>query len=152
MYVLKKKLKPTCTAHYLGKDFPRACKNMHGHNYNYIIEVGFQELDNYDMGLDFAIIKEKCDNWLQSHWDHATVFSTFQKEAMEFWNKMDWHYEVFPIADRNTTAESMSEYLSELFYHELKNLYPTIKYVTMHIWETEGSEAQYTYRGEKDAD
>ena len=152
MYVLKKKLKPTCTAHYLGKGFPRACKNMHGHNYNYIIEVGFETLNRYDMGIDFSHIKNECDNWLQAHWDHATVFSTFQKEAMEFWDKMGWHYEVFPIDDANTTAENMSKYLAELFYNQLKESNNSLKYVTMHVWETEGSEAQYTYKGEEDGE
>lgn len=145
MYILKKKLKPTCTSHYLGKDFPRACKNMHGHNYNYIIEVGFDTLNKYDMGVDFSHIKDVCDNWLQSHWDHATVFSSFQTEAMDFWNKMGWHYEVFPFEDSNTTAENMSEFLAGLFYSELFKLNPSIRYVTMHVWETEGSEASFTF-------
>lgn len=144
MFVLKKKLKPTCTAHYLGKDFPRACKNIHGHNYNYIIEVGIEELNEYDMGIDFSHIKEVCDNWLQEHWDHTTIFSTFQQKAMSFWEEMGWKYEVFPMDDVNTTAENMSYYLAHLFLDELSKLNPSVKYVTMHVWETEGSEAQYT--------
>lgn len=146
MYILKKKLKSTCVSHYLGKGFPRACKNMHGHNYDYVIEVGFTDLDSYDMGVDFSHIKAVCDNWLQEHYDHKTLFSTFQTEAMDFWDKMGWEYEIFGIKDRNTTAESMAEYLSELFYKRLKNLNNSIVYVTMHIWETGGSEAQFTFK------
>ena len=74
MYVLKKKLKPTCTAHYLGKGFPRACKNMHGHNYNYIIEVGFDKLDEYDMGVDFSGIQMVvAQNFLHSTHIHAVL-------------------------------------------------------------------------------
>lgn len=145
MYVLKKKLKSTCTSHYLGKGFPRACKNMHGHNYDYVIEVGMSDLNKFDMGIDFSHIKEVCDDWLQEHYDHKTVFSTFQTEAMDFWEKMGWQYEIFGIKDRNTTAESMAEYLSKLFYKKLKYLNSSVLYVTMHIWETGGSEAQFTY-------
>lgn len=148
MFVLKKKLKPTCTAHYLGKDFPRACKNIHGHNYNYIIEVGSNELNEYDMVIDFSHIKEICDNWLQEHWDHTTIFSSFQTKAKEFWEEMGWKYEVFPVENANTTAEMMSKYLAELFYAKLNETYDNkISYVTMHVWETEGSEAQYTFKG-----
>lgn len=152
MYVLKKKLKPTCTAHYLGKGFPRACKNMHGHNYNYIIEVGFDKLNEYDMGIDFSHIKDLCDNWLQEHWDHSTVFSSFQTKAMEFWEEMGWHYEIFPIPGVNTTAENMSKFLAKHFYEILKSINSPVIYVTMHVWETEGSEAQYTYKGEEDGE
>lgn len=146
MYVLKKKLKPTCTAHYLGKDFPRACKNLHGHNYNYEIEVGMDDLNEYDMGIDFSEIKTICDDWLQSHFDHKTLFSTFQVKAMNFWDEMGWAYEIFPMDDCNTTAENMAHYLAYLFYGKLILVCPSLRYVTVHIWETEGSEAQYTWR------
>ena len=102
------------------------------------------ELNEYDMGIDFSHIKEVCDNWLQEHWDHTTIFSTFQYKAMTFWEEMGWKYEVFPMDDVNTTAENMSYYLAHLFLDELSKLNPSVKYVTMHVWETEGSEAQYT--------
>lgn len=145
MYVLKKKLKPTCTAHYLGKDFPRACKNMHGHNYNYVIEVGAEELNEYDMVIDFSHIKDICDNWLQENWDHTTIFSDFQTKAIHFWEDMGWKYYVFLYSGDNTTAENMAKYLATMFYEMLNEKYNNkIKYVTMHVWETEGSEAQFT--------
>lgn len=146
MFVLKKKLKPTCTAHYLGKGFPRACKNMHGHNYNYEVEIGIEDLNQYDMGIDFSDIKEICDDWLQKHLDHKTLFSSFQTKAIDFWEEMGWDYEIFPITDENTTAENMAHYISYIFYQNLSLVCPTLKYVTVHIWETEGSEASYTWR------
>lgn len=150
MYTLKKKLKPTCTAHYLGKGFPRACRNLHGHNYNYEIEIGAKELDQWDMGIDFAEIKTICDNWLQKNFDHKTLFSSFQTTAIDFWEKMGWSYTIFPIESRNTTAESMAEYLAALFFKELTAVCPSLEYVTMRVQETEGSVAEYTYRRKTD--
>lgn len=146
MYVLKKKLKPTCTAHYLGKDFPRACKNLHGHNYDYEIEVGAEGLNQYDMAIDFSEIKTVCDEWLQKHFDHKTLFSTFQTKAMDFWDEMGWEYTIFPMEGKNTTAENMAQFLSYLFFGKIQLICPSLVYVTMRVKETEGSVAEYTYR------
>ena len=146
MYVLRKKLKPTCTAHYLGKDFPRACKNLHGHNYDYEIEIGADSLNQYDMGIDFSEIKTICDEWLQKHFDHKTLFSTFQTKAMDFWDEMGWEYTIFPMDDENTTAENMAYYLAYLFFGKLRLVCPSLVYVTVRVRETAGSEAEYTYR------
>ena len=144
MFILTKQLKPTCTAHYLGKGFPRACKNLHGHNYQYKIEVGVDELNEYDMAIDFSQIKDVCDNWLQTHWDHKTIFSDFQEKAMAFWEEMGWEYEVFSMENANITAENMAYLLSYIFMERLAMICPTIQYVTVFVKETEGSEAQYT--------
>ena len=146
MFVLRKKLKPTCTAHYLGKDFPRACKNLHGHNYNYEIEIGVDDLNKYDMGIDFSEIKTVCDEWLQTHFDHKTLFSDFQIKAMSFWEEMGWDYEVLHMEDANTTAENMAYYLAHEFYGKLSLLCSSLCYVTVFVKETDGSEASYTYR------
>lgn len=146
MYILKKKLKPICVAHYLGKDFPRACKNLHGHNYNIEIEAGVDGLNKYDMGIDFSEIKTICDDWLQTHWDHKTLFSDFQAKAMAFWDEMGWEYEVLNLEDANTTAENMAYYLAYLFFGKLVLVCPDLRYVTVRVQETEGSIAEYTYR------
>lgn len=143
MFIIKKNLKPTCTSHYLGKDYPKACKNLHGHNYNYSIEVGGDELNQYNMLIDFSDIKKHCDEWLQNNWDHVTIFSSFQVEAQEFWNKMGWRWVEFPVKDVNTTAENMSKFLAKKFYFELKQLYSNVKYVSVSVWETEDSVAVY---------
>ena len=143
MYVLKKRLKDANIAHFLGKEFPRACKFPHGHSYHFEIEVGATKLDQYDMIIDFSIIKEVCDNFIQDNWDHATVFSSFQTEQQEYWKSNGWRFAVFPIENRNTTAESMSEFLATKFAKELVAINDSIKYVTMRVWETDTSCAEF---------
>lgn len=143
MYILRKELRATCTGHCLGKGYPKACKNEHGHNYDYVIEIGGKTLNQYDMLVDFSDIKNCCDNWLQKNWDHTTIFSDFQTEAKEFWKKMGWTYFEFPVINSNTTAEQMSRFLANLFYKELKELYPNIDYVQVEVSETKGSTAIY---------
>lgn len=143
MFILRKQLRDTCTAHYLGKGYPKACKNAHGHNYFYTVEVGGEKLNQYDMLIDFSDIKSCCDTWLQENWDHTTIFSSFQTEAKELWEKMGWKFFEFPIKDVNTTAEHMSEFLAQLFYKKLKELYPNIEYVQVEVSETKDSTAIY---------
>lgn len=143
MYTIKKRISTSCTSHYLGKEYPKRCKNIHGHNYFYDIEIGGTKLDQYDMLVDFGEIKKHCDDWIQEHWDHTTIFSSFQEDAMEFWNKMNWKWEQFPIKDVNITAERMSEFLAKKFYKELKEINSSIKYVSVSVWETEDSVATY---------
>lgn len=141
MYIIKKRLGTSCTAHYLGKGYPKRCKNIHGHNYFYDIEVGGEILNEHDMLIDFGDIKKHCDDWLQENWDHATIFSSFQQEPREFWNKLGWKWVEFPIKDVNITAERMSEFLANKFYKELKQLNSSIRYVQVSVWETEDSVA-----------
>lgn len=143
MYTIKKRISTTCTSHYLGKGYPNKCKNLHGHNYFYDIEVAGDKLDEHDMLIDFGMIKKYCDKWLQENWDHATILSSFQTDAKEFWNKIGWRWEEFPIKDVNITAERMSEFLAKKFYKELKQINSSIKYVSVSVWETEDSVATF---------
>lgn len=143
MFILRKKLRDTCTAHFLGKDYPKACKFIHGHNYGYVVEIGGYTLNQFDMLVDFSDIKNCCDKWLQDNWDHTTIFSNFQTEAKEAWEKMNLRYFEFPFKGSNSTAERMSEFLANLFYKKLKYLYPNIDYVQVEVSETEGSTAIY---------
>ena len=114
--------------------------------YDYEIEIGADGLNQYDMAIDFSEIKTICDEWLQKHFDHKTLFSTFQTKAMDFWAEMGWEYTIFPMEDKNTTAENMAYYLAYLFFGKLQLVCPSLVYVTMRVRETNGSEAEYTYR------
>ena len=143
MYIIKKRISTSCTSHYLGKDYPNKCKNFHGHNYFYDIEIAGNRLDQYDMLIDFGEIKKHCDDWIQNNWDHSTIFSSFQIEPREMWNKLGWKWIEFGIKDVNVTAERMSEFLAKKFYKELKEINPSIKYVSVSVWETEDSVATF---------
>lgn len=143
MYILEKEIKTSNTMHYLGKDFPRACKNPHGHEYLFKIRIGGNKLNQYDMLIDFQDIKTHCDDWIQQNWDHAAVFSSFQTELMDIWDKNGWKWTEFPIKDANTTSENMALFLANKFYKELKSLYPNIEFVEVGVYETRTSACYY---------
>lgn len=147
MYIIKKRISTSCTSHYLGKGYPKKCRNLHGHNYFYDIEIGGDQLDQYDMLIDFGEIKKHCDNWIQDNWDHATILTSFQTEERELFDKLGWKWAEFEIKDVNVTAERMSEFLANKFYTELKEINNSIKYVSVSVWETEDSVATYKVEG-----
>ena len=143
MFAITKKLRSTCTSHYLGKGYPKACKNVHGHNFFYEITVKGDNLNQFDMLVDFGDIKSHCDKWLQENWDHVHIFSTFQHEERDFFDKMGWRWVEFPVDNANVTSENMAKFLAKKFYEELKALYPNITTVGVAVWETEDSKAYY---------
>lgn len=143
MYIVNKTLDATCTAHYLGKGYPKACKNNHGHNYHFQVKIKGKSLNEYDMLVDFGDIKKHCTNWLQENWDHIIILSSFQKDAIPHLEALGWRYIMFPVEEVNTTAERMSEFLTKKFYKELKEIYPSIEDVSVGVWETDGSVAWY---------
>jgi 6-pyruvoyl-tetrahydropterin synthase len=144
MFVVKKRLQNAAIAHRLGKGYPNKCLNIHGHEYFFDVEVGTNNLDQYDMAIDFGDIKTICDKWIQSNWDHAVVVSEFDTSFREFLEKENMRHFVFPN-NQNSTAENMSKFLAELFFNQLSEEYD-IKYLTMSVWETPTSEAKYTVR------
>lgn len=143
MYIIKKRISTACTSHYLGKGYPNICRNGHGHNYKFDIEIAGDKLNQYDMLVDFGDIKRYCDKWIQENWDHSFILSSFQTEPRELFNKLGWHWTEFPIKDVNVTAERMSEFLARKFYIQFKELNPSIKYVSVSVWETDDSVATY---------
>ena len=55
------------------------CANMHGHNYILWVHVEANELDSLGRVIDFSVLKEKIDPWLQEMWDHT--FLIFDQDS-----------------------------------------------------------------------
>lgn len=143
MYVLKKKLRSAAVSHRLRNGYPGKCKNFHGHNYFFEIEVGGRKLNEYGMLIDFGDIKTICDKWIQDNWDHSSIVDYTDIDFQNFLNKEESHYWVSEW-EGNTTAERMSEFLANLFFPKLKEVNDSILYVTVRVWETEDSVAEFT--------
>ena len=56
------------------------CKYLHGHRY--VVEATFEaaQLDDLGRVVDFGVIKERLGQWLDAHWDHATILYQKDKE------------------------------------------------------------------------
>ena len=94
------------------------CANMHGHNYVLWVHAAATKLDELGRVIDFSILKEKIDTWVQLHWDHT--FLAFDKDtelmALEPMIKKNKPWFVCPF---NPTAENMAKYLLEVVIPKL---------------------------------
>lgn len=143
MYILKKRLRSAAISHRLRNNYPGKCKNFHGHNYFFEVEVGGYKLNDYGMLIDFADIKNICDDWIQNNWDHSSIVDSTDIDFQNFLTKEGSNYWVAEW-EGNTTAERMSEFLANLFFPKLKEANDSILYVRVRVWETEDSIAEFT--------
>lgn len=72
MYYVRKELEISAT-HKLTLDYESKCKEIHGHNWNVVIYLKSDTLDNNGMVMDFTIIKKKIMDRL----DHKNLNEVF---------------------------------------------------------------------------
>lgn len=119
------------------------CKNIHGHNYKVEVGVKSNTLNENDMVMDFAYLKDVV-NKILDHFDHALVLNfTEDKELVHFLH--DHEMKVFPFRPGEPTAELMSEWLyRELVMELAKTEIGTVVEVDfVKIWETDNSYAEF---------
>jgi len=93
------------------------CRKLHGHRY--ILEATFTAaaLNNLNMIIDFAIIKNKLKTWIDKNWDHNTILSEADKslgKVIEICTKQKIYY-----LSHNPTAEGMAHYILHTICPEL---------------------------------
>lgn len=110
------------SAHAL-RDYPGACRRLHGHNWKLETEVCARELDELGMAIDFKAIKQA---------------------AKRVTDELDHQYlnEVPPFDQINPTAENMAAYLYRRLGEELNDARVRVCAVT--LWETERACVRYT--------
>lgn len=119
------------TGHHInGK--PGKCRHIHGHNGRIEWTIAVPELDELGRTLDFSVMKELLDNWIESHWDHKFLIWENDPRASKL-TLTDPDGVV--LLDFNPTAENLANYL-------LRNLGPVAlkktkaKLVAVRFWET----------------
>ncbi len=88
------------------------CQNLHGHNYVVEIFVTGQNQDAVGRILDFKLLKQQVNGWLDEHWDHAFILWDQDKNGLAAIRSSVPHriYEL----DKNPTAENMAIHLLEI--------------------------------------
>lgn len=142
MHIIKKKLDTFSAAHRLGKGYQGKCKDLHGHDYMAEVTLSCETLDAYDFVIDFGEVKQRCNNWLQSHWDHATLVSGGDEPLLAFVKAEQQHHFVLP-EKHNSTAEFLAEYLFHQFTKELQDFAPRVTLQAVTLWESQTASATY---------
>jgi 6-pyruvoyltetrahydropterin/6-carboxytetrahydropterin synthase len=143
MYTVKKQLDVFSAAHRLVKGYQGKCKDLHGHDYLTEVTVVCDELDEYDFVIDFGDIKRICNEWLQNHWDHATLVSGADANLLKFVREEKQHHFVLP-EQHNSTVEYLVEFLFYQFQKELKAFAPRVTLKAVSMWESATACATFT--------
>ncbi len=85
------------------------CKHLHGHRYALEATFSAPKLDALGRVVDFGVIRERLGDWINEHWDHATILSENDKPLGEAIAKQTGQ-KIFYLPN-NPTAENMAEYV-----------------------------------------
>ena len=110
------------------------CANIHGHSYRAIFTFEGNTLDENGMVIDFTILKEKIQKWIDENWDHALILS--HEDPLLNITKTNKHF----IINGNPTAENMAEFL---FYY-FRTEFTRISLISVEVFEGLKSSAIYT--------
>lgn len=94
------------------------CANLHGHNYVLWVHASADDLDNLGRIIDFSILKEKVDTWIQKNWDHTFLAYENDRELLALGPLIQKNKPWF-ICPFNPTAENMAGYLFKEIIPEL---------------------------------
>jgi 6-pyruvoyltetrahydropterin/6-carboxytetrahydropterin synthase len=136
--------------HMLSKH-PDKCQFPHGHTRKVEIVMESSELDENQMVCDFKIIKTALGDWLDQ-FDHALCMNTADPAYGEF--KARYGDRVIGFENQDPTTELMAK---TFFDHAVKALAdyagspharyplrPTVRLVSVRVWETSSSWAEYS--------
>ena len=96
-------------AHRLGKGYKGPCKNIHGHSWNVELTVQCEELNTYDMGIDFDEISQ-FNRQIKDEFDHKLIL---YKEDIALINVCKKEGYELVIMNKNPTSEVIAAYIFE---------------------------------------
>lgn len=134
-------------AHRLDRAYSTACtKQIHGHSYRVEVFLVAQALDQYDMVIDFGIVKEMVEAIIERY-DHALILpNTMQMEYDNLPGEPEDEDKVIWM-DCNPTAECMAydiyQEMSDALRSVLNGTDTSLEKVRVH--ETETGWAEYCH-------
>ena len=85
------------------------CRMLHGHRYTLEATFESNKLNDLGMVIDFAVIKNELNKWLNTNWDHNTILNTKDQELGNMISKITGQ-NIFYL-NENPTAENMANFL-----------------------------------------
>ena len=130
MYHLTKNLRFE-SAHRLGKGYSGKCQNIHGHSWNGHISVSVDDLDQYDMGVDFKDLGTFC-KMIEGILDHKLLVLAEDQELISLCVKEGWAHVVF---EKNPTCETIAAWIHAKAV-DFYSAWPKVKVDSVTIEET----------------
>lgn len=117
------------------------CKNLHGHRYAVEATFAGDGLDALGRVVDFAVIRQKLGEWIDTHWDHATILWDKDKALGDAIAAKTG--QVVAYLPCNPTAENMAQHLIEQICPKLFKEHG-VKCVVIRLYETPNCYAEAT--------
>ena len=126
-------------AHRLAKGYPDKCKNIHGHSFQGELRVSCSALDQYDMGIDFSVLKTFLTT-IEDYFDHKLILFKEDTALIDFCRQEGW--DVVTL-DHNPTSEVLARFIFDRARATLESAYPDCKIRSVMIAETCSSRCIY---------
>jgi 6-pyruvoyltetrahydropterin/6-carboxytetrahydropterin synthase len=110
------------------------CQNLHGHNYAIEIHVTGNQQDEIGRILDFKLLKQRVNGWIDKNWDHTFVLWEKDANGLAAIRSSEPHriYEL----ESNPTAENMAIHFLEKICPEILQGTGAAAY-KVRLWESE---------------
>jgi 6-pyruvoyltetrahydropterin/6-carboxytetrahydropterin synthase len=132
MYLVTKRIE-FCYGHRL-LDYDGVCKHPHGHNAIAEIDVRTDQLDKRNMVADFSDIKRLVKGWIDQELDHKMILRHDDPLVTPLRDLGEPVY----LLESNPTVER----IAKLIFDKTTDL--GFEVVTVRVWETPSSFAQFT--------
>ncbi|MBQ9813566.1 MAG: 6-carboxytetrahydropterin synthase [Thermoguttaceae bacterium] len=109
------------------------CRRLHGHNAEVRVEIAVDKLNEQDMALDFASLKETVGKWIDEQLDHRVFLAKDDPLAQTLLDAG----EPVVVVDGNPTAER----LAALIYEHVRS--KGLNVARVDFWETKNCRATY---------
>jgi 6-pyruvoyltetrahydropterin/6-carboxytetrahydropterin synthase len=136
--------------HMLSKH-PDKCQFPHGHTRKVEFVIEADDLDENQMVCDFKIVKQAVGEWLDT-FDHALCMNTSDPAYAEF--KARYGEQVIGFENQDPTTELMAKIFFDYtvrafasYRTKSEKRYPlraTVRAVSVRVWETATSWAEYS--------
>lgn len=129
----------TETSHLL-PGHPGRCRNLHGHSYLWEVSLEADQLMLNGMVEDFGDLKKVMETIIDP-FDHAFVYFTGDNASCKIAEALEGVGATRLIGtDYLPTAENFAQQV----WYQMKQRYPALKRITVRVWETVTSWAEYT--------
>lgn len=130
-------------SHFLKRSYSRECQNIHGHNYNVVIKLHSNELNDDNMIIDYKMLNGSIIKEIESIFDHSMIVPIELKNCnlnnlninriMNEDGNLFLHHLIHVVdysteriklvlVNRNTTTEIIALLLFQLISEKIKSL------------------------------
>ena len=113
------------------------CVFPHGHTYKAEIWVASEALNDLGFVVDFTELKQKVNDWIEEHWDHAFLVNSRDTELLNALRAVK-RSRIFVFPEENPSAEVMARQL----YCQTQELCSIVP-LKVRVWESSTQYAEF---------